>query len=221
VAAETGDKTMVDALAAAVEAVRGVNGGDLKVIIAAVARARAPAARRPGRWSPPPGGKDRPQSRPCRSRLDHAVTRARWLSRGIDLKDASWPRTAVTSMRSEGWVKPPIFLTSTFARVGRQGADRGGDRPRPRVLPHRARYRLAAGSAGGVARARQRADRDHQGERTRGSRHAAQSDGADSFQLRATFDFSVYLYAVVIYLVLTQASRRLWGRIERSLGRHL
>jgi len=45
--------------------------------------------------------------------------------------------------------------------------------------------------------------------------------GQTRYIFARTFDFSVYLYAAVIYLVLTEAIRRLWGRIERSLGRHL
>lgn len=45
--------------------------------------------------------------------------------------------------------------------------------------------------------------------------------GQTRFVFARTFDFSVYLYAAVMYLILTEAIRRLWGRLERSLGRHL
>ena len=36
-----------------------------------------------------------------------------------------------------------------------------------------------------------------------------------------TFDFSVYLYAAILYLLLTETIRRLWLVIERRTSRHL
>jgi len=45
--------------------------------------------------------------------------------------------------------------------------------------------------------------------------------GQTRFVFARTFDFSVYLYAAVMYLMLTEAIRRVWDRLERSLGRHL
>jgi polar amino acid transport system permease protein len=36
-----------------------------------------------------------------------------------------------------------------------------------------------------------------------------------------TFDFSVYLYAAIIYLIMTEAIRRVWNVIERRLSRHI
>jgi len=36
-----------------------------------------------------------------------------------------------------------------------------------------------------------------------------------------TFDFSVYLYAALIYLAVTESIRRLWNRIERAASRHI
>lgn len=36
-----------------------------------------------------------------------------------------------------------------------------------------------------------------------------------------TFDFSVYLYAALMYLAVTEGIRRLWNRIERAASKHL
>ena len=36
-----------------------------------------------------------------------------------------------------------------------------------------------------------------------------------------TFDFTVYLYAALIYLAMTEVIRRVWGMMERRLSRHL
>jgi polar amino acid transport system permease protein len=36
-----------------------------------------------------------------------------------------------------------------------------------------------------------------------------------------TFDFSVYLYAAIIYLIMTETIRRIWDVIERRLSRHI
>lgn len=36
-----------------------------------------------------------------------------------------------------------------------------------------------------------------------------------------TFDFSVYLYAALIYLAVTEGIRRLWDRMERAASRHV
>jgi polar amino acid transport system permease protein len=45
--------------------------------------------------------------------------------------------------------------------------------------------------------------------------------GQTRFIFSRTFDFSVYLYAAIMYLALTETVRRLWVRLERALGRHL
>jgi len=36
-----------------------------------------------------------------------------------------------------------------------------------------------------------------------------------------TFDFSIYLYAALIYLAVTESIRRLWNRIERAASKHV
>ena len=36
-----------------------------------------------------------------------------------------------------------------------------------------------------------------------------------------TFDFSIYLYAALIYLAMTETIRRVWGRVERRATAHL
>jgi len=36
-----------------------------------------------------------------------------------------------------------------------------------------------------------------------------------------TFDFSAYLYAAIIYLIMVEAIRRAWNRIEGRLSRHV
>lgn len=45
--------------------------------------------------------------------------------------------------------------------------------------------------------------------------------GQTRFIFARTFDFSVYLYAALIYLAITETIRRVWNRLERRLGRHL
>lgn len=41
------------------------------------------------------------------------------------------------------------------------------------------------------------------------------------FVFARTFDFSIYLYAAIIYLVMTETIRRVSNRLERSASRHL
>ena len=36
-----------------------------------------------------------------------------------------------------------------------------------------------------------------------------------------SFDFQVYIWAAVLYLIMVEAIRRLWGVLERYLTRHL
>ena len=45
--------------------------------------------------------------------------------------------------------------------------------------------------------------------------------GQTRFIFSRTFDFSVYLYAAMIYLALTETIRRVWAAIERRFSRHL
>lgn len=45
--------------------------------------------------------------------------------------------------------------------------------------------------------------------------------GQTRFIFARTFDFSIYLYAAVIYLAITEAIRRVWNVIERRFSRHL
>ena len=45
--------------------------------------------------------------------------------------------------------------------------------------------------------------------------------GQTRFIFARTFDFTVYLYAAVIYLAMTAAIAWLWNRAERRLTRHL
>lgn len=45
--------------------------------------------------------------------------------------------------------------------------------------------------------------------------------GQTRFIFARTFDFSVYLYAAIIYLALTEVMTRGWGMAERRLSRHL
>jgi polar amino acid transport system permease protein len=45
--------------------------------------------------------------------------------------------------------------------------------------------------------------------------------GQTRFVFARTFDFSVYLYAALIYLAITETIRRVWNRIEARLSRHL
>ena len=45
--------------------------------------------------------------------------------------------------------------------------------------------------------------------------------GQTRFVFARTFDFSVYLYAALLYLAVTEAIRRVWNGAERRLSRHL
>ena len=45
--------------------------------------------------------------------------------------------------------------------------------------------------------------------------------GQTRFIFARTFDFSIYLYAALIYLAMTETIRRLWIVIERAFSRHL
>jgi polar amino acid transport system permease protein len=45
--------------------------------------------------------------------------------------------------------------------------------------------------------------------------------GQTRFVFARTFDFSVYLYAALIYLAITEAISRIWNALERGLTRHL
>ncbi len=45
--------------------------------------------------------------------------------------------------------------------------------------------------------------------------------GQTRFVFARTFDFSIYLYAALIYLAITEAISRLWNWMERGLSRHL
>ena len=45
--------------------------------------------------------------------------------------------------------------------------------------------------------------------------------GQTRFVFARTFDFSVYLYAALIYLAVTEAIGRVWNWMERGLSRHL
>jgi polar amino acid transport system permease protein len=45
--------------------------------------------------------------------------------------------------------------------------------------------------------------------------------GQTRFVFARTFDFSIYLYAALIYLAMTQAISRIWAMMERRLSRHL
>jgi polar amino acid transport system permease protein len=45
--------------------------------------------------------------------------------------------------------------------------------------------------------------------------------GQTRFIFARTFDFSIYLYAAVIYLAVTEAIRRLWRLIEHAASPHL
>jgi polar amino acid transport system permease protein len=44
--------------------------------------------------------------------------------------------------------------------------------------------------------------------------------GQTRFIFARTFDFSVYLYCAVIYLLMTEGIRRVWAVLERRLSRH-
>ena len=45
--------------------------------------------------------------------------------------------------------------------------------------------------------------------------------GETRFVFARTFDFSIYLYAALIYLGMTEAIRRIWNAVERRFSRHL
>lgn len=45
--------------------------------------------------------------------------------------------------------------------------------------------------------------------------------GQTRFIYARTFDFTVYLYAALIYLAITEVIRRLWAAIERRFSRHI
>ena len=45
--------------------------------------------------------------------------------------------------------------------------------------------------------------------------------GQTRFIFARTFDFTIYLYAALIYLAITEAISRLWNWMERGLSRHL
>ena len=45
--------------------------------------------------------------------------------------------------------------------------------------------------------------------------------GQTRFVFARTFDFSIYLYAALIYLAITETISRLWNWMERGLSRHL
>jgi len=45
--------------------------------------------------------------------------------------------------------------------------------------------------------------------------------GQTRFVFARTFDFSIYLYAALIYLAITEAISRVWNWMERLLSRHL
>lgn len=45
--------------------------------------------------------------------------------------------------------------------------------------------------------------------------------GQTRFVFARAFDFSIYLYAALIYLAITEAISRLWNAMERRLSRHL
>ncbi len=45
--------------------------------------------------------------------------------------------------------------------------------------------------------------------------------GATKLAFSRTYDFNVYLWAAIIYLMIVETLRRVWGRIETRLTRHL
>lgn len=45
--------------------------------------------------------------------------------------------------------------------------------------------------------------------------------GQTRFVFARTFDFSIYLYAALIYLAMTETIRRVWAVVERRFSRHL
>ena len=45
--------------------------------------------------------------------------------------------------------------------------------------------------------------------------------GQTRFVFARTFDFSIYLYAAIIYLAITQAISKLWNWLEKQLSRHM
>ena len=45
--------------------------------------------------------------------------------------------------------------------------------------------------------------------------------GQTRYVFARSFDFSIYLYAALIYLAMTEAIRRIWGAIERAASAHV
>jgi polar amino acid transport system permease protein len=45
--------------------------------------------------------------------------------------------------------------------------------------------------------------------------------GATRLAFARSFDLSIYLYAALIYLALTELIRRIWDRLELRLTRHM
>jgi len=45
--------------------------------------------------------------------------------------------------------------------------------------------------------------------------------GATRLAFARSFDFQVYLWAAVLYLIMVETLRRIWNRIEQRLTRHL
>ena len=45
--------------------------------------------------------------------------------------------------------------------------------------------------------------------------------GQTRFVFARTFDFSIYLYTAIIYLVIVEVIRRLWLLLEKDLSRHV
>ena len=45
--------------------------------------------------------------------------------------------------------------------------------------------------------------------------------GETRYVFSQTYDLSFYLWAAVFYLILVEALRRLWNRLERRITRHL
>jgi len=45
--------------------------------------------------------------------------------------------------------------------------------------------------------------------------------GVTRIAFSRTFDFTIYLYCAIIFLIMTELVRRVWNRIERALSKHL
>jgi polar amino acid transport system permease protein len=45
--------------------------------------------------------------------------------------------------------------------------------------------------------------------------------GATKLAFSRTYDFNVYLWAAIIYLMIVETLRRVWAVLERRLTRHL